>query len=185
MGITRFTGSPTPAKRRLVARSTPTCCAHCRSQRPTRSGPWTPATSRWPQDYAHLAPVVDWYSRRVLARRLSISMDTGFCMDAVKAVYLHVAEGVSQARSGIGRYIEFYNTRSSHLKRFGTCSNGGAGSVRAAARPACRLALIVCGQPAAHIKSFDVSGKPANRGRSKALVDDEFAQAAQVAEVMR
>ena len=29
-------------------------------------------------------------------------------------VYLHAYESVSQARNGIGRYIEFYNTRRPH-----------------------------------------------------------------------
>jgi putative transposase len=29
-------------------------------------------------------------------------------------VYLHAFENVSQARTGIGRYIEFYNTRRLH-----------------------------------------------------------------------
>jgi putative transposase len=29
-------------------------------------------------------------------------------------VYLHAYESVSQARAGIGRYIEFYNTRRPH-----------------------------------------------------------------------
>ncbi len=33
---------------------------------------------------ARLAAVIDWYSRRVLAWRESISMDTEFCTDAVE-----------------------------------------------------------------------------------------------------
>jgi putative transposase len=34
--------------------------------------------------YVYLAAVVDWYSRRVLAHRVSISMDVEFCLEAVK-----------------------------------------------------------------------------------------------------
>ena len=34
--------------------------------------------------FVYLAAVVDWYSRRVLAWRVSISMDTAFCIDAVE-----------------------------------------------------------------------------------------------------
>ncbi len=34
--------------------------------------------------FLYLAAVVDWYSRRVLAWRLSISMDTVFCMDVLE-----------------------------------------------------------------------------------------------------
>ena len=124
--------------------------------------------------FVYLAAVIDWYSRRVLAWRLSISMDTEFCIEAVEEaiarygtpeifntdqgsqftssaftglltdhgirismdgkgcwrdnvfierlwrsikyeeVYLHAYESVSQARTGIGRYIEFYNTRRPH-----------------------------------------------------------------------
>ena len=34
--------------------------------------------------FVYLAAVVDWYSRRVLAWRVSISMDTAFCIEAVE-----------------------------------------------------------------------------------------------------
>ena len=34
--------------------------------------------------FVYLAAVIDWYRRRVLAWRLSISMDTEFCTDAVE-----------------------------------------------------------------------------------------------------
>ena len=34
--------------------------------------------------FVYLAAVLDWYSRRVLAWRVSISMDTSFCLDAVE-----------------------------------------------------------------------------------------------------
>ncbi len=124
--------------------------------------------------FVYLAAVIDWHSRRVLAWRLSISMDTSFCTDAVEEaiakygtpeifntdqgsqftssaftglllehgirismdgkgcwrdnvfiervwrsmkyeeVYLHAYETVSAARDGIGRYIDFYNTRRPH-----------------------------------------------------------------------
>ena len=124
--------------------------------------------------FVYLAAVIDWYSRRMLAWRLSISMNTEFCTDAVEEaitrygtpeifntdqgsqftssaftglltdhgirismdgkgcwrdnvfierlwrsikyeeVYLHAYESVGQARTGIGRYIEFYNTRRPH-----------------------------------------------------------------------
>ncbi len=124
--------------------------------------------------FVYLAAVIDWHSRRVLAWRLSISMDTAFCTEAVEEaiakygkpeifntdqgsqftssaftgllhghgirismdgkgcwrdnvfiervwrsikyeeVYLHAYETVSAARDGIGRYINFYNTRRPH-----------------------------------------------------------------------
>jgi len=34
--------------------------------------------------FVYLAAVVDWFSRRVLAWRLSITMETGFCTEAVE-----------------------------------------------------------------------------------------------------
>ena len=131
--------------------------------------------------FVYLAAVIDWHSRRVLAWRLSISMDTALCTEAVEEaiarygkpeifntdqgsqftsqgsqftssaftgllldhgirismdgkgcwrdnvfigrvwrsikyeeVYLHAYETVSAAREGIGRYINFYNTRRPH-----------------------------------------------------------------------
>ena len=124
--------------------------------------------------FVYLAAVIDWHSRRVLAWRLSISMDTAFCTEAVEEaiakygkpeifntdqgsqftssaftglllehgirismdgkgcwrdnvfiervwrsikyeeVYLHAYESVRAAREGIGRYINFYNTRRPH-----------------------------------------------------------------------
>jgi len=124
--------------------------------------------------FVYLAAVVDWFSRRVLAWRLSITMDTSFCIEALdealqqhgkpeifntdqgsqftseaftgrlrtegiqismdgkgrwcdnvfverlwrslkyEHVYLHAYESVSEARSKIGRYLEFYNSSRPH-----------------------------------------------------------------------
>ena len=124
--------------------------------------------------FVYLAAVIDWHSRRILASRVSISMDTDFCIEAVEEaitrygkpeifntdqgsqfsssaftsllhghdirismdgkgcwrdnvfiervwrsikyeeVYLHAYETVSAAREGIGRYVQFYNTRRPH-----------------------------------------------------------------------
>jgi putative transposase len=119
-------------------------------------------------DFVYLAAVVDWFSRRVLAWKLSITMETAFCIEAVEdalsmnekpeilntdqgsqftsepftrrlkkegisismdgngrwrdnvfveriwksvkyeEVYLHAY--ASEARTSIGRYLEFYNS---------------------------------------------------------------------------
>ena len=124
--------------------------------------------------FVYLAAVVDWFSRRVLAWRLSITMDTSFCIEALdealsrnekpeifntdqgsqftseaftgrlkeegiaismdgkgrwrdnvfveriwksikyEEIYLHGYTSVSEARSSIGRYIEFYNSTRPH-----------------------------------------------------------------------
>src|SRR5450830_1128581 len=124
--------------------------------------------------FVYLFAVMDWASRRVLAWRLSNTLTTDFCIEAVQEaithygkpdifntdqgsqftsqeftqllkdngiaismdgrgcwrdnvfverlwksikyeeVYLHAYETVSAARSGIGRYLEFYNKRRPH-----------------------------------------------------------------------
>ncbi len=58
-----------------------------------RGRPITAANQVWAMDityipmargFVYLAAVIDWYSRRVLAWRVSISMDTAFCIEAVE-----------------------------------------------------------------------------------------------------
>jgi putative transposase len=124
--------------------------------------------------FIYLCAVVDWFSRRALSWRLSITMETGFCIAALEEalarhgspeifntdqgsqftsadftgvlianaiaismdgkgawrdnvfveriwksvkyeeVYLHAYDSVSEARSSIGRYLDFYNHRRPH-----------------------------------------------------------------------
>ena len=124
--------------------------------------------------FVYLVAVVDWFSRRVLAWRLSITLDVSFCIEALEEalskygkpeifntdqgsqftseaftgrlkkegieismdgkgrwcdnvfverlwrslkyehVYLHAYESVTEARSKIGRYFEFYNEQRPH-----------------------------------------------------------------------
>ena len=124
--------------------------------------------------FVYLVAVIDWFSRRVLSWKLSITMDVSFCLEALdealskygkpeifntdqgsqftseaftgrlkkegiaismdgkgrwcdnvfierfwrsikyEEVYLHAYESVSEARSRIGRYIQFFNNRRPH-----------------------------------------------------------------------
>jgi len=124
--------------------------------------------------FVYLAAVVDWFSRRVLSWRLSITLGVSFCIEALEEalskygkpeifntdqgsqftseaftgrlkkegieismdgkgrwcdnvfverlwrslkyehVYLHAYESVGEARSKIGRYLEFYNSNRPH-----------------------------------------------------------------------
>jgi putative transposase len=124
--------------------------------------------------FVYLVVILDWYSRRILAWRLSNSLTPDFCIEALQAalgrygtpeifntdqgsqftcpdftavlkahdvrismdgrgcwrdnvfverlwktikyeeVYLHAYESVSAAKTGLGRYITFYNTRRPH-----------------------------------------------------------------------
>ena len=124
--------------------------------------------------WVYLCAIVDWASRKVLSHRVSISMDTAFCVDALEEafakygqpeifnsdqgsqftgeaftealkargvaismdgkgawrdnvfverlwrsikyeeVYLHAYDSVNQAKAGLARYINFYNTARPH-----------------------------------------------------------------------
>jgi putative transposase len=124
--------------------------------------------------FVYLCAVVDWFSRRVLAWRVSITMEVQFCVEALEEalakhgapeifntdqgsqftsadftgvlstnavaismdgkgawrdnvfveriwrsvkyeeVYLHAYESVGEARTSIGRYLDFYNRRRPH-----------------------------------------------------------------------
>jgi putative transposase len=124
--------------------------------------------------FAYLVAIIDWYSRRVLAWRLSNTLETSFCIDALKdalsrfpkpeifntdqgsqftaeaftkvlrgagvtismdgrgrcidnvfvervwrslkyeEVFLHAYDDLDEARAGISRYFEFYNTVRPH-----------------------------------------------------------------------
>ena len=124
--------------------------------------------------FVYLAAVIDWFSRRVLSWRVSITMEASFCVETLKdalathgkpeifntdqgsqftgeaftnvllkyeiaismdgkgawrdnvfverlwksvkyeEVYLHAYDTVSDARSGIGRYLDLYNRRRPH-----------------------------------------------------------------------
>ena len=124
--------------------------------------------------FVYLAAVVDWFSRRVLAWKLSITMETSFCIEALdealsrnekpeifntdqgsqftseaftgrlkeegirismdgkgrwrdnvfveriwksikyEEVYLHAYASAQEARTSIGRYLEFYNSTRPH-----------------------------------------------------------------------
>ena len=124
--------------------------------------------------FVYLAAVVDWYSRKILSWRVSITMDTAFCLEAVEEalaqqgkpeifntdqgsqftsaaftgllsdadikismdgkgawrdnvfveriwrtikydeVYIRAYDSVSDARTSIGRFIAFYNSRRPH-----------------------------------------------------------------------
>jgi putative transposase len=124
--------------------------------------------------FVYLIAVIDWFSRRVLSWKLSITMDVSFCLEALdealkkygkpeifntdqgsqftsidftgrlkkegiaismdgkgrwcdnvfverfwrsikyEEVYLHAYDSVSEARSRIGQYIQFFNSRRPH-----------------------------------------------------------------------
>ena len=51
--------------------------------------------------FVYLAAVVDWFSRRVLAWKLSITLETEFCLDAVnEALARHDKPGIFNTDQG-------------------------------------------------------------------------------------
>ena len=50
--------------------------------------------------FVYLAAVIDWFSRRVLSWRLSITMEAGFCVEAVEEALARRQAGDLQHRSG-------------------------------------------------------------------------------------
>lgn len=51
--------------------------------------------------FVYLAAVMDWYSRRVLAWRVSITMETDFCLEAVEeAIHRHGKPGIFNTDQG-------------------------------------------------------------------------------------
>ena len=110
--------------------------------------------------FVYLVAVVDWFTRRVLSHRVSITMEAGFCIEALEEaigkhgkpeifnsdqgsqftgeaftgvswrdnvfverlwksvkyeeVYLKAYDTVAEARSSLGRYLDFYNRQRPH-----------------------------------------------------------------------
>ena len=174
MGIEAIYRKPNTSRRHPKHPIYPYLLRHLKIDRPNQV--WAMDITYIPmaKGFVYLAAVIDWHTRRVLAWRVSISMETSFCIDAVEdalhrygkpeifntdqgsqftslaftdllkqngiaismdgrgcwrdnvfierlwrsikyeEVYLHAYESVGQARTGIGRYIEFYNTRRPH-----------------------------------------------------------------------
>jgi len=48
------------------------------------SGRWTSRISRWRRASVYLAAVLDWFSRRVLSWRISITMEASFCVEVLQ-----------------------------------------------------------------------------------------------------
>jgi putative transposase len=174
IGIAALYRKPNTSRRHAAHAVYPYLLRHLRIDRPNHV--WAADISYIPmkRGFVYLFAVMDWASRRVLAWRLSNTLTTDFCIEAVQEaiarygtpaifntdqgsqftsgeftqllkdhgiaismdgrgcwrdnvfverlwksikyeeVYLRAYETVSAARSGIGRYLEFYNSRRPH-----------------------------------------------------------------------
>jgi len=58
--------------------------------------------------FVYLAAVVDWFSRKILSWKLSITMDVSFCLEAVEEALSKYGRP-EIFNTDQGKYIEFYN----------------------------------------------------------------------------
>ncbi len=58
-------------------------------------------TSRWPRAFLYLVAVIDWHSRKVLSHRISNTLDTDFCVEALReAIDVHGAPEIFNTDQG-------------------------------------------------------------------------------------
>ena len=176
MGIEALYRKPNTSRKHPEHKIYPYLLRHLTIERPNQV--WAMDITYIPmaRGFVYLAAVIDWYSRKVLSWRVSITMDVQFCLDTVQEaidhhgtpdifntdqgsqftslaftqllkdngiqismdgkgcwrdnvfverlwrsvkyeeVYLRAYESVSDARSFIGRYLDFFNTGRPHSR---------------------------------------------------------------------
>jgi putative transposase len=84
MGIEALYRKPNTSRRNAKHRIYPYLLRHLKVERPNQV--WAMDITYIPmaRGFVYLAAVIDWCSRRVLAWRVSITMETGFCIEAVE-----------------------------------------------------------------------------------------------------
>jgi len=84
MGIEALYRKPNTSKKHPAHRVYPYLLRHLKIERTNQA--WAMDITYIPmaRGFIYLAAVVDWYSRRVLSWRVSITMDVQFCLDAVQ-----------------------------------------------------------------------------------------------------
>ena len=84
MGIEALYRKPNTSRRNAKHRIYPYLLRHLKVERPNQV--WSMDITYIPmaRGFVYLAAVIDWCSRRVLAWRVSITMETGFCIEAVE-----------------------------------------------------------------------------------------------------
>src|SRR3984957_5630455 len=84
MGIEAIYQKPNPSRKHQSHKIYPYLLKNLMINRPNRGGgadiPYIPMAKGW----VYLVAVMDWFSRRVLAWRLSITMETDFCVEALQ-----------------------------------------------------------------------------------------------------
>ena len=101
MGIEALTRNLLPPNLIPAIRSIPTCFAVSTLLRRTLYGVPISPTSPWQKGSATLSPFMDWVSRKVLSWRLSNTLDTSFCVEALEeAVQQYGTPGIFNTDQG-------------------------------------------------------------------------------------
>ena len=90
MGLEALYRKPNTSRRHPAHRIYPYLLRSLKVERPNQV--WAMDITYIPmaRGFVYLAAVVDWYSRRVLSWRVSITMDVQFCLDAVQEAWTHM-----------------------------------------------------------------------------------------------
>ena len=88
MGIGAVYKKPNTSQRHRAHRVYPYLLRHITIDRPNRV--WAMDITYIPmaRGFVYLAAVIDWHSRRVLAYRVSITMHTDFCLEALEEAFM-------------------------------------------------------------------------------------------------
>src|SRR5690606_29288616 len=84
MGIEALYRKPSTSRRHRAHKISPYLLRHRHSAAPNQAWAWNSTYFTMAPGLVCLAAIIDWYSRRVLAWRVSITMDTAFCIEAVE-----------------------------------------------------------------------------------------------------
>jgi putative transposase len=84
MAIEALYRKPNTSKKHPSHPIYPYLLRHLTVDRPNQAGAMDISYIPMARGYVYLTAVIDWYSRRVLAWRVSITMDVQFCLDAVQ-----------------------------------------------------------------------------------------------------
>jgi putative transposase len=87
MGMEALYRKPGISKKHPGHEIYPYRCAGSPSTRPTRCGHWIQRIFRWPKGLSILTAVVDWASRKVLAEKIAITLETCHVVDVLQEAF--------------------------------------------------------------------------------------------------
>jgi transposase InsO family protein len=114
----------------IVTTNLPFCCGSAGAASTTNRSPrrkvWAMDVTYFPmaRGFVYLAAVVDWFSRRVLAWRVSISMEVDFCLEAVEeALARHGKPSIFNTDHARERIVKMQRVDPPHDRQLGLVSS--------------------------------------------------------------